>query len=100
MNLQKDLAEAVRLQDSCKDDIVRLQYDGTHDACTYLLGCVELIRTHHAEIAQNAEAAKLLAALEQAMDECASKSGPCNYIDEDWIALLRQRADEIMLGGE
>ncbi len=49
------------------------------------------IHNHHAEIARNAEAAKRLRALEQAMGEYAH---PSSILD------INMRADEIMLGGE
>ena len=49
--------------------------------------CYVLIKYHHAEIAQNAESAKRLAALEQAMEE------EVRCIDH---MRVEERADEIM----
>ncbi len=83
-NLEKDLAEVVE----------------------YLSGpfsanfSEHFIRTHHAEIAQNAEDARRLKALEQVMDEARARPHSMFATYEggwtDALFLLKERADEIM----
>ncbi|MDE3021639.1 MAG: hypothetical protein KGI54_07240 [Pseudomonadota bacterium] len=80
--IDKDLAEVVRL---CKC-FTRGNLKGT-TITDIEMGCVSFFSKHHAEIAQNAEDAKRLKALERAMEETGDAAS---------IQWARKRADEIL----
>jgi len=64
---------------------------------------LKFMDTHHATIAQNAEDSKRLKALEQAMDEVeldGYQDDEMEAVHRRAVADIRNRADEIMRGGE
>jgi len=86
MTLQKDLAEVVRIRNGYL----------VGDAAYWiekLKASDSFIERYHAEIAQNAEAARRLAALEQAMGEV---DGLWFTNQKELLIWLKHRADEIM----
>lgn len=83
MTMQKDLAEVV--SQLSRPDVPAVR--SNHKAA-------EFVESHHAEIAQNAEAARRLSALEQAMGEVEKDNAP--KYSATALVWIRQRADEIM----
>ncbi|MDE1907342.1 MAG: hypothetical protein KGH75_12920 [Rhodospirillales bacterium] len=94
-NLEKDLAEVVRLRNAARaNPSDKYSIEGSEESVEYIRELIYLFATHHAEIAHNARRIK---ALEQAMKEVTEDgfpkySGPA-------IIWIRQRADEIMHEG-
>lgn len=66
--------------------------DGRFDATC--IASLKFIRTHAAEIRQNAIDSRRLKALEQAMDEFISAN--VRYVVKNAAVAIRERADEIM----
>ena len=85
-DLMKDLAEVVREIESTKtigDEFLKYLASKSDGVLA-----LDFIRTNHATIQQNAEAALRLRALEQAMDERKGSKLASTFI--------RQRADELL----
>lgn len=88
-DLQKELAEVVRLGTAADNNDDRLGAANAYEAASN--SAANFIRTHHTTIQQNAEAALRLRALERAISEFGSITGQL-----DDVASIGKRADEIL----